>query len=69
MTPCSHLLPFARVLERVVGIEYVGGKEYAVCWNCRCGSTRAFLWQGAPGPLKAKARQVEIERAREAAGV
>ena len=69
MTSCTHLLPFASVLERVVGIQYVDGKEYAVCWGCRCGSTRTFLWQGAPGPLKAKARQVEIENMRLAGAV
>ena len=69
MTSCSHRMPFSRILESVVGIQYDGGKEYAVLWTCKCGSTRAFLWQGAPGPLKAKARQVEIERAREVAGV
>jgi len=69
VTSCSHRLPFARVLERVVGIEYVGSRGVGIRWLCRCGKPVTTPWNEAREPMKARGKQVELENMRLAGAV
>ncbi|MHC4398004.1 MAG: hypothetical protein ACYS1A_20365 [Planctomycetota bacterium] len=64
-SPCPHDLPLGRIMERIIGIQRdERGNSKLILWECLCKSAISIPWDAAHEPLKARARQVELEQYR-----